>query len=51
MELLEGLAYTLWIAHTINAVTPLSSLSDQDVEDVLALDSEKYRQNLLKASE
>src|SRR5271157_2274395 len=48
MEILEGLAYTIWIAKSINDVTPLSYLSDQDIEDVLALDSEKYRQNLLK---
>ncbi len=48
MEILEGLAQVLWLAHTIPGHTPVQTLSDQDIQDVLNLDSEKFRQKLME---
>ncbi len=48
MEILEGLAQTLWLAHILPGKSPVHILSDQDIQDVLNLDSEKFRQKLME---
>jgi len=49
MELLEGLAYVQWIA--LNAKGPqgsITTLSKEEVDKILNLESEKYRQKLME---
>ncbi len=48
MEILEGLAQVLWLAQALPGKTPMHILSDQDIQDVLNLDSEKFRQKLME---
>ncbi len=48
MEILEGLAQTLWLAHMLSSKKPMRTLSYEDIQDVLALDSEKFRQKLIE---
>ncbi|MBD3353769.1 MAG: class II aldolase/adducin family protein [Candidatus Lokiarchaeota archaeon] len=46
MELLEGLAYSLWIALSSNPNGKIRYLTDQEVDEVINLDAEKYRTKL-----
>ncbi len=48
MDLLEGLAYTEWIALSSGAnVSEIDFLTDHEIEAILNLESEKYRQKLI----
>ncbi len=48
MEILEGLAQALWLAYVLPGKGPVRTLSDHDIQDVLNLDSEKFRQKLME---
>jgi len=49
MEVLEGLAYTLYIALSSGAdISQINFLTEGEVEAVLNLDDEKYRQELME---
>ncbi|MHA1488115.1 MAG: class II aldolase/adducin family protein [Promethearchaeota archaeon] len=49
MLLLENLAYVQWISLTIsNNQNSIQYLKSKDIDDILNLESEKYRQGLLK---
>lgn len=49
MELLEGLAYTEWIALSSGTkFNEINFLTVNDIDEILNLESEKYRQKLLK---
>ncbi|MHA1673714.1 MAG: class II aldolase/adducin family protein [Promethearchaeota archaeon] len=48
MDLLEGLAYTEWIALSSGAsFNEISFLTENEIEEILNLESEKYRQKLV----
>ncbi|TXT64472.1 MAG: L-fuculose phosphate aldolase [Promethearchaeota archaeon] len=49
MELLENLAYIQWIALNLKGnLNQINFLSKENIEEILNLESEKYRQDILK---
>jgi L-fuculose-phosphate aldolase len=51
MDLLEGLAYTEWIALSSGAkFNEINFLTENEIEEILNLENEKYRQQILKSN-
>lgn len=48
MQLLEGLAHVLWIAHALPGPEPVAVLGPAEVATILNLESEQYRQRVLE---
>jgi L-fuculose-phosphate aldolase len=48
MELLESLAQSIWVAITASNGKPVRYLTDREIDEIINLDAEKYRQKLIE---